>query len=84
MKCHPNLIAAFTMFIINDGYEYKIGKNKVYFDKPTKPQVKINRRGEMNVAATNRYVIFLKMWLQHGKDFIYKLNFQFNMMMWKV
>ena len=84
MKCHPNLIAAFTMFIINDGYSYEVGKNKVYFDKPNKQQLRINRFGEMNKSAQDRYVVFLKMWFQRGKDFIYKLVFQFNAMMGKV
>ena len=84
MICHPNLIAAFTMFIINDGYNYEIGKNKVYFDKPNKQQLRINRFREMNAAAQARYAVFLKIWFQRGKEFIYKLIFQFNMMMGKV
>ena len=84
MICHPNLIAAFTMFIINDGYSHEVGKNKGYFDKPNKPQLRVNRFGELNNAAESRYLVFLKMWLQRGKDFIYKLVFQFNAMMGKV
>lgn len=84
MNCHPNLIAAFTMFIINDGYDYAVSKNKAYFDKPNKHQLRINRVGEMNAAAQSRYAVFLKIWFQRGKSFIYKLIFQFNMMMGKV
>ena len=84
MKCHPNLIAAFTMFIINDGYDYAVSKNKAYFDKPNKQQLRINRAGEMNAAAQARYAVFLKIWFQRGKEFIHKLIFQFNMMMRKV
>ena len=84
MKCHPNLIAAFTMFIINDGYDYAVSKNMAYFDKPNKQQLRINRFGEMNKSAQDRYAVFLKMWFQRGKEFIYKLIFQFNMMMGKV
>ena len=79
-----SLIAPFTMFIINDGYEYEIGKKMVYFDKPNKPKPRISRFGELNKAAQDRYAVFLKMWLQRGKEFIYKLIFQFNMMMGKV
>ena len=84
MICHPNLIAAFTMFIINDGYNYEIGKNKVYFDKPNKTQLRIGRFGESSKSAEARYAVFLKMWLQRGKEFIYKLVFQFNVMIGKV
>lgn len=81
MICHKNLIAPFTMFLINDGYSYEVGKGVVYFDKPTKPQVRVNQHGQMNAAAINRYSVFLKMWLQRGKDFIIKLSAQANIMM---
>lgn len=80
MICHPNLIEAFTMFLINDGYGYEVGKNVVYFSKPTKHQVKIDGVGQMNSAADSRYAVFLKIWLQRGKDFIAHLNDQFRMM----
>lgn len=81
MICPPSLIAPFTMFIINDGYEYEIGKKMVYFDKPNKPKLRISRFGELNKAAQDRYAVFLKMWFQRGKDFIYRLAFQFKIMM---
>ena len=80
MVCHPNLIAAFTMFLINDGYSYEVGKNVVYFAKPTKPQIKIDGVRQMNSAAGSRYAVFLKIWLQRGKGFITYLNDQFRMM----
>lgn len=81
MQCHENLIRPFTMFLINDGYDYSVGKNMITFCKPTKPQIKINKHGVMNDAGASRYAVFLKMWLQRGKEFIAKLSAQFYLMM---
>ncbi len=81
MICHKNLAAAFTMFLINDGHSYEVGKDSVYFTKPNKKQVRIDRSGKMNDMGQSRYEVFLKMWLQRGKEFITKLQAQFHLMM---
>lgn len=80
MICHKNLIAPFTMFLINDGHSYEVGKDSVYFTKPNKKQVRIDRNGNMNDMGQSRYAIFLKIWLQRGKPFVTKLRVQFHLM----
>lgn len=80
MICHPLVVAPFTMFLINDGYDYEVGDATVYFSKPTKQQIKISINGKMNNAGKERYALFLKIWLKRGKEFIEKLVAEYRLM----
>ena len=82
-KCPSHLIPALAVFIVNDAYKASISKSKkvIAYTKPCKPTLTIDHRGEMNEAMQKRYVLFLKIWLKFGKDFIQRLKAQAQMMM---
>ena len=82
MTCPQNLIGPFSIFVINNDYCCTVNKlqGDIVFTKTKKPSLKIDRFGNMNEAAQQRYELFLRMWLAHGKQFMIRLQAQAFMM----
>ena len=75
---HPQMAACFETWLLNDGYQAKLLKHiaVVRYFKTGKPSLEVNCHGVMNIPAQNRYTVFLKQYLRHGKVLITTLRGQ--------
>ena len=70
---NKNILACFEIWLIKGGFKGKRTQTSVqYFN--AKQRLEMDYTGRMNKAMERKYVLFLKLYLNNGKEFLESLK----------